>query len=396
MTGYPSPEHLAPEDVPPLLDRLLVLLENLSSTSLPTKPLTPGPDASIYRPFMNYVSNVEHVEMTGTRGGALNTYLEHFFGFEARSKGDGILPIKESGPAVCALHSVLRDYHLEAPDDNVVKKWIIDILKASEKVYKDHDVPLPVPAFNAASLPSVARPVSDAQKSSPSLAPSAGLGKRPRSSSTSDKQVKETEDKPGPVKKSKSFTVLPTDINKSTKGRKEDELCKRLVNKVVFDGGRQGYSCIAPKCGHSATGNVAKAQVLGHASKSKHLKAHDERAYNDAVAASVGDSLGARLEAAEGIVASATRQTQAAASASSSNASQSDSLRPVTAQGTLNLAPLQAAGKQAKALERKRFQDSVDHIITRLICVRRLLPNILDSPEWKELLRKLNGVVGLP
>ncbi|KAF4610200.1 hypothetical protein D9613_010362 [Agrocybe pediades] len=215
MTGYPSPEHLAPEDVPPLLDRLLVLLENLSSTGLPTKPLTPGPDVSIYRPFMNYECNAEHLEMTGTRGGALNMYLEHFFGFEARTKGDGILPIKESGPAVCALHSVLRDHHLEAPHDNVVKKWIIDILKASEKVYKEHDVPLPVPAFNAASLPSVvARPISDAQKTSPSLTPSSGLGKRPRSSSTSDKRVNETEEKPGPVKKSKSFTVMTTGINK--------------------------------------------------------------------------------------------------------------------------------------------------------------------------------------
>jgi hypothetical protein len=27
----------------------------------------------------------------------------------------------------------------------------------------------------------------------------------------------------------------------------------------------------------------------------------------------------------------------------------------------------------------------------RLICVRGLVPNVLDSPEWKELMNKLNG-----
>lgn len=27
----------------------------------------------------------------------------------------------------------------------------------------------------------------------------------------------------------------------------------------------------------------------------------------------------------------------------------------------------------------------------RLICVRGLVPNVLDSPEWKELMKKLNG-----
>jgi hypothetical protein len=40
----------------------------------------------------------------------------------------------------------------------------------------------------------------------------------------------------------------------------------------------------------------------------------------------------------------------------------------------------------------KKFQNSVDHIIMRLICVRGLVPNLIDSPEWKELMNKLNGI----
>jgi hypothetical protein len=37
------------------------------------------------------------------------------------------------------------------------------------------------------------------------------------------------------------------------------------------------------------------------------------------------------------------------------------------------------------------FKKRIDHIIMRLICVCGLVPNILDSPEWKELVTTLNG-----
>ena len=37
-----------------------------------------------------------------------------------------------------------------------------------------------------------------------------------------------------------------------------------------------------------------------------------------------------------------------------------------------------------------KVQTRVDHVVMRLICVRGLVPNILDSPEWKELIFLLN------
>jgi hypothetical protein len=49
------------------------------------------------------------------------------------------------------------------------------------------------------------------------------------------------------------------------------------------------------------------------------------------------------------------------------------------------------AGKKQKVEAQKAYQAKVDHIIMRLICVRGLVPHILDSPEWKELMRTLNG-----
>jgi hypothetical protein len=64
----------------------------------------------------------------------------------------------------------------------------------------------------------------------------------------------------------------------------------------------------------------------------------------------------------------------------------------ITSNGTLNLAPLRAAGAKAKVEANKTFQSEVDHIIMQLICVRGLVPNILNSPEWKELTHKLNSI----
>jgi hypothetical protein len=49
-------------------------------------------------------------------------------------------------------------------------------------------------------------------------------------------------------------------------------------------------------------------------------------------------------------------------------------------------------GKKEKEEQRKLFQAKVDHVIMRLICVRGLIPHIIDSPEWKELMGLLNGL----
>jgi len=48
--------------------------------------------------------------MMGSKAGALNMHLECVFGHAARSTGDGILPILGRGPAICAIHDILKDY----------------------------------------------------------------------------------------------------------------------------------------------------------------------------------------------------------------------------------------------------------------------------------------------
>ena len=63
--------------------------------------------------------------------------------------------------------------------------------------------------------------------------------------------------------------------------------------------------------------------------------------------------------------------------------------------GILNIKVLQQAGKKLKAEAHQYFQNEVDHIIMQLICVQGLVSNLLDPPEWKELMHKLNGLYHL-
>ena len=40
-------------------------------------------------------------------------HLEHLFGHAARSTGDGVIPILERGPAICAIYDLLKEYCAE-------------------------------------------------------------------------------------------------------------------------------------------------------------------------------------------------------------------------------------------------------------------------------------------
>ncbi|KAF8153914.1 hypothetical protein B0H34DRAFT_799839 [Crassisporium funariophilum] len=259
MSDYPTPETLSHQSLAPILDKLHVLLENLPN-QLPSKPVN-GPDASHYASLVGYQPDEDLVELTGSKAGALNMHLERLFGHAARSMGDGTLLILERGPSVCALYYILYKHCNKYPNDNMLKKWVIDVVKGAEKVYNTHQI--------------------------------------------------------------------------------------------------------------------------------NHLKEHNFDAFQDAVSSSLAGSLGAQLEASE---SSKSSSSQPSKLPNSNLQAMFSDTGLVTRQGTLNLAPLQAAGKKAKAKDTKKFQNSVDHIIMRLICVRGLVPNILDSREWKELMNKLNDV----
>jgi len=130
MSEYPAPETLSRDEFQPYLIKLRLLFDNLPG-QLPSKDIT----ESAYASFVNFEPDEDVVELTGSKVGALNMHLERTFGFKARSEGDGVVPIIERGSSICMLHGILEKYCQEYPDDNILKKWVLDLVKAAEKVY---------------------------------------------------------------------------------------------------------------------------------------------------------------------------------------------------------------------------------------------------------------------
>jgi len=155
------------------------------------------------------------------------------------------------------------------------------------------------------------------------------------------------------------------------------ELLLALVKKYVDEKGKKFWSCIAPTCDHRQAGNAQLDCALKHATTCQHLEAHDSNLYECAIAASGNTALGAWL----------TRAT----SANNSDVLEHLPKKAKVQGNTLDINKLWEAGKRSKAEQLKAYQDKVDHVIMHLICIRGLVPNIIDSPEWKEFLQLLNS-----
>ncbi len=110
------------------------------------------------------------------------------------------------------------------------------------------------------------------------------------------------------------------------------------------------------------------------------LREWDHALADEAVNACSDSSLGARLEGIREI-------SQPRFDLNGSHPSKPAAIKQVT----LPLSSLKAAGQKRKAEAQERLQIDVDLLIVRLICTCGLVPNILDSPEWKELMHKLNA-----
>ena len=121
------------------LSELRNILRNLPE-SLPDVP------HSQKFPFQNYSGpSEESFELVGSISGAINRDLEIAFGFNARSSGDGTLPITERGASVCALVDVLEKYQQACDDpesDGILLKWIEDVRAGAQKAYVDAQKPV--------------------------------------------------------------------------------------------------------------------------------------------------------------------------------------------------------------------------------------------------------------
>jgi hypothetical protein len=134
-TPYPPPEKASPKEIRNILAKLDVLLTDLHSQ------LPRGDDFdSKYGAFLAFTLDEDILEKTGDEVATLGEQLEHAFGWQSRTTGDNVIPIVEHGEAICALHSILVDFYARFPDNNVLKKWIINITLGAEKVFSTHRV----------------------------------------------------------------------------------------------------------------------------------------------------------------------------------------------------------------------------------------------------------------
>jgi hypothetical protein len=126
----PAAERTSPEEFNAVLARLEYLLANLPEQ-------LPSSDSffSRYGAFLSFALDPDILEKTGDEIATLGEQLEGIFGWNARTSGDGIIPILERGKAICALHPILKGYHEKFPDNNVLKKWVLDVIAGTEKAF---------------------------------------------------------------------------------------------------------------------------------------------------------------------------------------------------------------------------------------------------------------------
>jgi len=154
-------------------------------------------------------------------------------------------------------------------------------------------------------------------------------------------------------------------------GAPENPLLAQLVKKHTHDG-KKSFSCVA--CGDEKKGNASLSRALKHALKCEKLEKYDKKLWLEAKVCAGESSLGAQLQ-------HFTKNPPEEPASEKKNG------------GKLDVTHLRAVGKQKEKKNWEAFQSRVDHVIMRLICVHGLVPNIIDSAEWKELLSLLNDNV---
>lgn len=138
------------------------------------------------------------------------------------------------------------------------------------------------------------------------------------------------------------------------------------------------FGCVAEACSFLHAGNAQEDRVLRHANECKHLS---QELRDFASEKSASSSLGAQLETA---------------AAADSSTAQSPTPGTTSALLPSFTKPNQSTGNQPKlSLDftntgREQLQLKIDFCIMKLICVCGLVPNLLDTDEWKEFMAVTN------
>jgi hypothetical protein len=131
-------------------------------------------------------------------------------------------------------------------------------------------------------------------------------------------------------------------------------------------------------CTFYRAGNPQKNRILPHAAQCRFLSDELKAYAGDTVASML---LGAKLEQASMASPSTSSQHSQSTGAPESDTGKSKTRKlPVPSKLELDFT----------AMGNKTMQEKVNHSIMKLICVNGLVPNILDSDNWAELMTVLN------
>lgn len=155
--------------------------------------------------------------------------------------------------------------------------------------------------------------------------------------------------------------------------------------------GRMWWKCVmSPRgCDHVQAGNTQLDRVVKHSVKCKYLQSEKNNLWEECVVMWDEWSLGAKIEKAD-------NEGRSGQGGDNRDEVKEDVLgEPASErshQGQLNVMQLKKAGKKEKKRMQQLYQDHVDLVIMKLICVCGVIPKVIDSPEWKALMNLLNPV----
>ncbi|KAK0220637.1 ribonuclease H-like domain-containing protein [Armillaria fumosa] len=158
--------------------------------------------------------------------------------------------------------------------------------------------------------------------------------------------------------------VAPTETT-GRRGRPTSRAITCLSVKYLNSEEKPMCGCIAEACPFLHAGNAQEDRVLRHANECKHLC---QELRDFASEKSASSSLGAQLETV---------------------ATTEDSTAPSHTPSVLST-PLSSSAKPKLSTDRKQFQLKTDFCIMKLICICGLVPNLLDTDEWKEFMAVTN------
>ncbi|OJT07823.1 hypothetical protein TRAPUB_1283 [Trametes pubescens] len=383
-----------PPSISERLGELRYILENLPK-SLPE----PKVSDSRFQAFVGFVPDPDVVDLIGSEDGAVNHALEVAFGFGARSKG--LLPIEERGPPICGLVDALELYQRVCahPDsDALLDKWITDIREGAEHAYNSANEAFPPTRY----VPS--RDDTDTTLETTKAAqPRKGKGVERTNGSTSSEHTKkkrkassppraesaEDKDQPIGVRRTDLVDIPWRSSQVVAAGRPPKEEIRLFAIKCKHKtSGKQYYRCLGKGCDWFRAGTPQRGRLLKHAVQCRGFTLEDrKKANNFAARGSLGAELGEFDEPTNG-----GERTDDGTASSVAGTSGIRAASPDDPSDTRKEPKLKDGGLNQRSLAegRAELKKNVDLRILKLVCVRGLVPKVIDSQEWKNVLEAAN------